>query len=365
MASRILTRPLAATSIAASSPTVSRLAMGSSSSPAPTRPITENLASRARDPNTLASVRREPGPSAVSVANNAPAAQQKKASEASKYNDDDKPYVPLDEETEGALDEAVDEYKADNAESLWEGEDVPFAASHIAGGCLNTVGFACTQFGWEPVVSSVYLHAPATRRAIPVDFGAETESPTLNSAMGKTSSMLARQADINAQKLAAGSLVRRARLGDQNAMATLAETRTQAANGNPVAQSALACVRQYIEENPAGNTFHGEFDAAKKQPKMWAHVWLANGPLLSNARIREFASSFGEDTPEKQAFLQGLILFHDSDRLEVIGRRFDDLQRKIIDIGQMFGKARALQHVRSPQLRISDYFPVVGWELGE
>lgn len=365
MASRILTRPLA-TSIASSPSTASRLAMGSSSSPTPARPIQSSLASGAsRNPNTLASVQRVSGPSPVSAAKAAPAAQQKKESESSKYNDDDKPYVPLDEETEEALDEAIDEYRADNAESLWEGEDIPFATSHIAGGCLNTVGFACTQFGWEPVVSSVYLHAPPTRRAIPVEFGAESPSPTLNNAMTMTSSMLAQQVNINAQKLAAGSLVRRARLGDQNAMATIAETRTQAENGNPIAKSAADCIRQYIQENPAGNTFHGEYDAAKKQPKMWAHIWLANGPLLTNARIRDFASAFGEDTPEKQAFLQGLILFHDSDRLDVIGRRFDDLQRKIIDIGQMFGKARALQHVRSPQLKISDYFPVVGWELGE
>lgn len=374
MASRILKRPPTAPSFGA----VSRLSMGSSSSPSSIRSMVTAGATPSRTQNIAAPmptstldapvgrVQSGGGRQAIAAAAAAPAAQEKKASE-SKYDDSHEAYIPPDEEPPEAVDPSEEdtEGSGDEGFSMLQGEGIPFATSHIAGGCLNTIGFACTQFGWEPVVSSVYLHAPATPRAIAVDFGVETQSPTLNNAMSMTYGMLARQSDVSAQRIAAGSLVRRARLGDQNAMAILAETSANAKAGNSVAQSALACIQEYIQANPAGVAFHGESNAATNTPKMWAHIWLANGPILSNDRIREFASSFGEDTPERQAFLQGLILFQDSDRLDVIGRRFDDLQRKIIDIGQMFGKARALQHVRSSKLRISDYYPMVGWELGE
>jgi hypothetical protein len=58
---------------------------------------------------------------------------------------------------------------------------------------------------------------------------------------------------------AAGSLVRRARQGDQNAMAVIVMARENAQRGNVQAKLAVACIKKYIEANPAGpSSFAGE-----------------------------------------------------------------------------------------------------------
>ncbi len=58
---------------------------------------------------------------------------------------------------------------------------------------------------------------------------------------------------------AAGSLVRRARQGDQNAMAVIDMARQNAAQGNVQAKLAVGCIKKYIEAHPVGPTsFAGE-----------------------------------------------------------------------------------------------------------
>jgi hypothetical protein len=53
---------------------------------------------------------------------------------------------------------------------------------------------------------------------------------------------------------AAGSLVRRARQGDQNAMAIIVMARQNAGTGNVQAKLAVACIKKYIETHPVGPT---------------------------------------------------------------------------------------------------------------
>lgn len=54
-----------------------------------------------------------------------------------------------------------------------------------------------------------------------------------------------------------GSIVRRARLGDQNAMAMMAATRDNAMNGNLLASVSMRLFAKYIDRNPVDSTMFG------------------------------------------------------------------------------------------------------------
>ncbi len=125
----------------------------------------------------------------------------------------------------------------------------------------------------------------------------------------------------------AESLVRRARQGDQNAVALISEVRRCASSGVAKAQESFAALQKYINENPMKEdevTSIGR-DNVPRAPKISGRaVQLANGPALS--------MSMSNDNP-----------FMDSDAKT----------------------ARAIQLVRMPWSRISDFYPMAGWEVGE
>jgi hypothetical protein len=232
----------------------------------------------------------------------------------------------------------------------------PFVASHISRGSLNTLSFIETEYGWVPVTSRVPIPLDTKSKFFPVDFGVDTGSPILNQAMLVAQKVLANRASLGAQEKEVKALVGRARMGDQNAMAILALVRRNASMGHERAQCAYAHIRDYIRENPP-STMHGE----NIEPKMWAFIWLANGPMLTDTKLREFGASFGQDEP---VFLHGLMFFRYKDKLAKVSSMFDALRSKVLEIGQMFGQARNLQLVRLPASNLRAFNPRVGWELG-
>jgi len=306
----------------------------------------------------------QPGPTPVSAASKAVAAQDAGTTPVADEEYVDPGVQVLYEEEVPQDADGNESYEPSYDEASAVAGDVPFASAHISNGSLNTIGFAKTSFGWEPVVSSIYMFAPKTERHIPVSFGEDSPSPTLNAARYKSANVLRSKANTNQQREAARSLVKRARAGDQNAMAILSQTRKKAEAGSPVAISALAQVKEYIRENPTGGTFGNDMVVTSKtDPAYWGSVWLANGPLLSDEMLRAFASNFGGE--ETAAFMFGFKHHGSQLDLDSAHHGLDEDHRKVLDIGRMFGEARALQYVRMPGARISEYQPVVGWELGE
>lgn len=305
----------------------------------------------------------QPGPTPVSAASQATAAKDAGTTPIADEEYVDPGQIPYEEEVPQDGD-GNESYEPTYDEASAVAGDVPFASAHISNGSLNTIGFAKTSFGWEPVVSSIYMFAPKTERHIPVSFGEDSPSPTLNAARYKSANVLRSKANSNQQREAARALVKRARAGDQIAMAMLSQTKKKADAGSPVAAAALMHVKEYIHANPTNGSFGNELSVSSRtDPNFWGSIWLANGPLLSDEMLRAFASNFsGEETA---AFMFGFKHHGSQLDLDSAHHGLDEDQRKVLDIGRMFGEARALQYVRMPGARISEYQPVVGWELGE
>ena len=204
----------------------------------------------------------------------------------------------------------------------------------------------------------------------------------------------------------AKDLVVRSRNGDQNAMAMIAEVRKAAQRGSVKARMGFEAIKQYIEKNPtaenaetrkwdrtipsdAQKTLRDLRDAVKGQigsasrmgaegsdpeltcrillalPKTGGErtlnagtVALANGPKLTDARIRQIGSGFGDEAL-RELFYKHIVRFHPSMADEVA----EQLQ-PIVGAGQIVGQARALQVARLPNSPLSMVSPQTGWELG-
>lgn len=263
----------------------------------------------------------------------------------------DQPYVD-----QGQVPYEEEQDEIEEEEATYEGEKTfPVAASHVRDGCVCTVAYCRTNAGtYEPVVSKVRVPGPSNMHG-PVDFGADIQSPSLNVALAKSAQLLTQKAQSLTQREIARQLVNRAREGDQNAAAIIVVARENAAKGNPKAQEAIRLIREYIDKNPMSDV-GAEVKTDRTHPRNWAAVWLANGPALSNGRIREFMAGFGSDE-EAEAFLYAARNWQDDDMAG------DD--SGIVDMGRAVGYARAIQKVRMPGSRISEFCPAAGWEFGE
>lgn len=196
-------------------------------------------------------------------------------------------------------------------------------------------------------------------------------------------------------KLAAESLVERARCGDQVAMANIVLVRKNK-NKNFRANRAYKLIYGYIKANPPKVSrvgFNGEigedldksinslvtyikkqnptaFVAALKGMVLeigkYAISSLANGPNLlgdKNKYITETESSYSGN--EKKAFKLGYNCSDDSGRVARYSRKIDKKSRAALAIGCMVGMARRIQAVRLPESPISILSLDAAWELGE
>jgi hypothetical protein len=216
----------------------------------------------------------------------------------------------------------------------------------------------------------------------------------------------------------AGSLVRRARAGDQNAMALLREIGLAARKGADRARVAFMAILKYAKQNPApeasGGLFgfggeapagvpvapqalldtrheHKTFSQASLPPvprgaldQLFdmeafpivvarvcryrnglgaAAVVLAAGPRLTQQQVEEMAVSlFGSDDASS-AFLYGVKHPSDQDRMEV-AEELDANLRRPFAAGQCVGRAVRLQQIRAGA-PFSLLSPAIGWEMGE
>lgn len=153
----------------------------------------------------------------------------------------------------------------------------------------------------------------------------------------------------------AASLVERARLGDQNAMAMIAACSLNAKRGNERAQTACAHIERYITHNPVIQTHKtlSPYDQAQVNAQS---LRMAEGELLTDDRIRGMQSAFGSEY-ERQRFAHG-VNHHENGRVYPHAPAAENLGRTV-------GYARGLQVIQLPGARVSDFSPTVGWELGE
>lgn len=152
----------------------------------------------------------------------------------------------------------------------------------------------------------------------------------------------------------AENLVRRARNGDQNAMAMLDEVgRSQ----SPQSLKAFQAIQEYIFANPFGDEMkaqHKEMCPKTDSPEFhFRCVVLAKGPMLTNQRIDDMANSFTDEMAYRM-FVFGV---------ENCNRQVKEHPQ--IQLGQCVGRARSIQCLALTDFPISGFSPNIAWELGE
>lgn len=150
------------------------------------------------------------------------------------------------------------------------------------------------------------------------------------------------------------ALVRRARAGDQNAMAMIAMVRRSADKGSMVAQVTSQMIRDYIAKNPVPGARMG-LETTTADPLYAKAVALSHGPLLSNARIANMTDAL--DGRSRELFFQGMK-WASSEAAPKRGA-------PPYEAGRIVGMARALQAVRMPSSPVSKQNRVAGAEMGE
>ncbi len=218
---------------------------------------------------------------------------------------------------------------------------------------------------------------------------------------------------------AAASHVRRARAGDENAMAQLARIGQEARKGNNQrAIASFAAVKEYIDRNPAQPFVLGAeapiivaAPKAKKgapapvstalalpdpelrkpplprgifdrifEPDYFALVIvracafryglpaaaavLASGPPLTNPVIHTLGTSNFGSEESTAVFFHG-VKFSGDETWKEVAPHLDPPLRRCLAVGQCVGRARKIQAVRMPRSHIGGLSEVAGWELGE
>ena len=171
-----------------------------------------------------------------------------------------------------------------------------------------------------------------------------------------------------------GDLVERARQGDQNAMATIAEVRETAGQGGAKAKNALAFIMKYIKAHPF-DAFQGEeldkikvlihgekplelLESLANTDSYVAATLLADGPAINYKNIGKQLNLRERD-----------VLFHGVRN----GRRKDafngieltEREQVLAQAGKVLCICRAILDVRKPNARLRNFCPLVAWELGE
>lgn len=166
-----------------------------------------------------------------------------------------------------------------------------------------------------------------------------------------TATMGAEQRD-RATEVAA--LIRRARAGDQNAMAMIAMIRKAADKGSVIAQVTSQMIRDYLAKNPVPGASMGA-ESTDADPLYAKAVALSHGPLLTNTRIASMTEAL--DGRTRELFFQGMKwASHESAPKRGAAS---------YEAGRVVGMARALQAVRMPSSPVSKQSRAAGAEMGE
>jgi len=190
---------------------------------------------------------------------------------------------------------------------------------------------------------------------------------------------------------AAKNVVERARLNDQNAIATIAWVRQMAERGDVGFQKGLAAILNYAKKNPMKElvlrtnpigvdginainilrrpnlSSRDHAMALSALPIVCPHnglqlgsVTLMHGPPLNDERIGWLCEGYPSDET-KNLFLHGVTNGH----LDPNIHQAPPDVRAILLAGRCVGAGRALQVTAFTPLPITPFSPMLGWELGE
>lgn len=248
------------------------------------------------------------------------------------------------------------------------------ASAYVKGGRLCILGVANTPMG--PVPFAHHVEVGADMKDGPIDM----DDPNVQSALDQSRGRIAGIIKTQQMRLAAGSLVERARVGDQNAMAMIREVGENSRRGNKRARIAFMCLSRYIELNPPGapkrippllrslhratrtqNVDHfssavGAFAGSIDDPYT-AALMVANAGKAQKQIVERVASRFEGD---QDAFDAGY-----RSQAPMLALRHYRGARDAVLAGHVMRTARVIQGVRSGQMPVSRLCPIAGWELGE
>jgi hypothetical protein len=190
---------------------------------------------------------------------------------------------------------------------------------------------------------------------------------------------------LPSQQQAAQDLVKRARYGDENAMAIIANVGKNARAGHTVAKSAYSYILDFIKRNPAPSpmgaeecNYIGVFRAAgDNDPGLVARalctipasgnpdlisasiVALSNSCPWDKNRVSTYDSIFGG---EANRYWRFGYAFSGSPELQK--HRFTGPEIGVVCAGPCIGTARKIQLARLKGMPISVLGKQVGWEFG-
>ncbi len=261
-----------------------------------------------------------------------------------------KPSEETEEEREEVAVEPQEETPATNVHG-----DIcfPLVSSHFHGEKIDTTGLLVSSNGCG------FLHTNAMPRNLRIPV--KRAAPMIAAAHR---GILRNLAAKELQRKVSEAFVTRARQGDQNAMAMIAMARDNANRGIPQAITAVQYMQDFITKNPVKMGVFGMEDCKCVKFDGQNAVRIANGPSLTNSRIRNVGASFGEDADIMFKGLRNWQTEHDKIH-ENLAQTLSSMQRDILKIGRTLGMARAIQIVRHPNGKIAAYSPSAAWELDE
>ncbi len=228
----------------------------------------------------------------------------------------------------------------------------------IHDGKLCVLGACETQWGTVPIACQFGVEGDAgPNRAIDLN---APQTPEVINALTGAERKLGAMAKKETADMAVEDLVRRARLGDQNAMAMIAEVKRCAASGSQRPAIMLDKIQAYITANPYTGSTIGVDPVLPKSTVLASSV-LANGPMLSKARLIEIAKSLGGNA---KAFFFGCKNYMRPGKIAALAKKKPEVEGAL-KTGVTAGLARAIQIVRLPDSKIAHFAPSVAWELGE
>lgn len=305
------------------------------------------------------------------------------AQELENESDDDDDGEEIEaEEDEG--DEREEEQAASESDATVEGEGpapsahvkeggvaVPLQASHLEDGILHTAALAFDMNGAHYVL--VRIPCPCAHKGT-IDFAGEAPSNNamvvgaLANAQAKTRKAIESKAQFEKPNRQIASIVNRARAGDQNAMALIAMVRRNAQKGVARAAASLRLMRDYIDKHPVGPQMGSELiKPVKRTDKLRSVLCLSRGPILNTKRLSIIDASFGNEA-QRKAFGYGFKRWQNWSNYgfeQAVKKKVPERYHSFIDAGATLGEARARQRLQDRNIPISEFNPMIGWELGE
>lgn len=241
------------------------------------------------------------------------------------------------------------------------------ASAYVQNNHLCVMGIQNTPSGPIPFACVAKIEGEECKDG-PVDVSGEL-SPGIEKALQETHDTALQEVRSKQFQVKVRDIVLRSRAGDQNAIATIVETRKAAERGIARAKFAFGELSKYIRNHPISKRVSfGEEQpivALKTQIEAPSNlhygaavsglvkdntsiIVLANGPELTEEKV----TSISQFCPEKDSFMAGF------------GGDRSALATQSGKVGWFVGLARKIQAVRMPGSDLRKFSSTVAWEHG-